>query len=216
MDFDRSHLRAAVSRRRSGPAGHEPRPADEGRTAGAARVDPVAPGLEALGAFLASDRGPPGRMSLPELDGLLASLAAGPGRVPDPGSWIPLVWGGGEPAFADPGEARRAGSAITDPPAEGSRPLREGPDAHPPGFRSTDDGVVIAADWARGFWAGVTLRAAAWEPLKRTPDLWRAVVFILMHVADHDGRVLAGREDAGGAASVLAEIRRQARTTIPG
>src|SRR3954451_9837581 len=128
MDFDRSHLRAAVSRRRSGPAGHEPRPADEGRTAGAARVDPVAPGLEALGAFLASDRAPPGRMSLPELDGLLASLAAGPGRVPDPGSWMPLVWGGCEPAF-DPGEARRAVSAVTDRLAEVSRQLREEPGA---------------------------------------------------------------------------------------
>jgi uncharacterized protein len=219
MNFDRSRSRAGASRRRSGSVGHEPHPADEGRTAGGpgtARVDSVDPGLEALGAFLASDRAPPGRMTLPELDGLLASLAAGPGRVPDPGGWMPLVWGGGEPAFADPGEARRAVSAVADRLAEVSRQLREEPDAYRPVFRSTDDGVVIAADWARGFWAGVTLRAAAWEPLESTSDLWRAVVFILMHMPDHDGRVLAGREDAGGAASVLAEARREARTTIPG
>src|SRR3954470_6604545 len=92
MDFDRSRSRAGASRRRSGSVGHEPRPADEGRTAGgagAARVDPVGPGLEALSAFLASDRAPPGCMTLPELDGFLASLAAGPGRVPDPGGRMP-------------------------------------------------------------------------------------------------------------------------------
>src|SRR3954454_18641240 len=137
MDFDRSRSRAGASRRRSGSVGHEPRPADEGRTAGgpgAARVDLVGPELEALGAFLASDRAPPGCMTLPELDGFLASLAAGPGRFPDPGGWMPLVWGGGEPAFADPEEGRRIVFALTDRLDEIRRQLREEPACNYPHF----------------------------------------------------------------------------------
>jgi len=40
-----------------------------------------------------------------------------------------------------------------------------------PVFRLADNDAEIAADWARGFLAGVTLRADAWEPLRRTPNM---------------------------------------------
>ena len=172
--------------------------------------DPALPEpMAELAAFLASDRVRPGAMSLSGLDGLLAALAAGPEPV-GPEEWMPLVWGGSDPDFRDIDEAWRIVDAIMTRWSTIVRQLREEPDAYRPIFRTLDDGAEIAADWARGFWTGLMLRPAAWDPLERTPERWRAAVFIFMHIPDWDGRVLAGRESP-----VLAAVRREARATLP-
>jgi uncharacterized protein len=59
--------------------------------------------LEALDKFLMSNRSPPDSMMLSELDGFLTGLAIGP-MVP-PSEWLPLIWGGDAPEFADLDEA---------------------------------------------------------------------------------------------------------------
>jgi uncharacterized protein len=166
--------------------------------------------LKALGALLATDRVRPGTMSPSEIDGFLAALAVGPGRIPAPEDWMPVIWGKGEPAFSDPDELWQAVDAIMSRVTEVYRQLREEPDAYRPVFRLADNDAEIAADWARGFLAGVTLRADAWEPLRRTPEVWKAVVFITMHITGWDKKVPGARSS-----KELAEVRREARTTIP-
>jgi Uncharacterised protein family (UPF0149) len=60
--------------------------------------------LEALDKFLVSDRSPPDSMMLSELDGFLTGIAIGPELV-RPSEWLPLIWGGEAPEFADLDEA---------------------------------------------------------------------------------------------------------------
>jgi uncharacterized protein len=56
--------------------------------------------LEALDRFLMSDRSPAHSMMLSDLDGFLTGIAVGPELVL-PSEWLPLVWGGEAPEFAD-------------------------------------------------------------------------------------------------------------------
>ncbi len=123
---------------------------------------------------------------------------------------MPVIWGEGEPAFADPDEAWQVVDALMSRGADIYQQLRGDPDAYQPVFRVTDDGAEIAAEWARGFWTGAKFQGEAWEPLRRTPELWKAVVFIIMHMTDWDDRLPAGQSRER-----LAEVRRKARTTIP-
>ena len=61
--------------------------------------------LDALDAFLLSDRAPEDSMGLSDLDGLLTGIAVVPELV-TPSEWLPAVWGGEEPAFGSTEEAR--------------------------------------------------------------------------------------------------------------
>src|SRR5260370_40201451 len=61
-------------------------------------VPVVAAGLEALDAFLSSDRSPPDSMMLSDLDGFLTAIAIGPELI-KPSEWMPVIWGGEEPVF---------------------------------------------------------------------------------------------------------------------
>jgi uncharacterized protein len=166
--------------------------------------------LEALDTLLASDRVRPSTMSLSEIDGFLAALAIGPGLMPAPEDWMPVIWGEGEPPSADPDEVWQVFDAIMSRVINIYQQLREDPGAYRPVFRVTNDGAEIAAEWARGFWTGAQFRADVFEPLRRTPERWKAVVFIIMHMTDWDDMLPAGQSREG-----LAEIRRRARTVIP-
>jgi uncharacterized protein len=167
--------------------------------------------LEALDTLLASDRVRPSTMSLSEIDGFLAALAVGPGPIPTPEDWMPVIWGEGEPPFADLDETWQVVDAVLSRVTDIYQQLREDPGAYRPVFRVTNDGAEIAAEWARGFWTGAQFRADVFEPLRRTPERWEAVVFIIMHMTDWDDMLPAGQSLEG-----LAEIRRRARTIIPG
>ena len=67
--------------------------------------------LDALDAFLMSERAPEEGMGLSDLDGFLAGIAVGPELVL-PSEWLPVVWGGREPAFASVEEARSVLGAV--------------------------------------------------------------------------------------------------------
>src|SRR5712671_4051717 len=67
--------------------------------------------LEALDRFLKSDDVPPESMSVSELDGFLTGIAVGPELVM-PSEWLPLIFGGNIPAFADPDQAQAILGAI--------------------------------------------------------------------------------------------------------
>jgi Uncharacterised protein family (UPF0149) len=127
--------------------------------------------LEALDRFLMSDRSPPDCMTLSDLDGFLTGIAIGPELVL-PSEWLPLIWGGKAPEFAD-----------------GTKPM---PSSAPSWVVTTTfsarsittsstlsfwvhNGTLIAVDWADGFLHAILLRMDAWDEngeslLDITPD----------------------------------------------
>src|SRR5713226_10236256 len=78
---------------------------------GALEVPVVGVGAEALEAYLSSDRSPPDSMMLSDLDGFLTAIAIGPELVL-PSEWMPVIWGGEEPVFADDAEMQAVLGAI--------------------------------------------------------------------------------------------------------
>ena len=66
---------------------------------------------DALDAYLESDRSPPESMLISDLDGFLTAIAIGPELI-KPSEWLPVVWGGEQPVFADQNEAQAVLDAI--------------------------------------------------------------------------------------------------------
>jgi uncharacterized protein len=116
--------------------------------------------LEALDRFLISDRSPPESMMLSDLDGFLTGIAVGP-ELLMPSEWLPLVFGGDAPEFADEAEAKAKAifGAIMGRYNEILRQVAD--DDLDPVFWADRDGTLIAADWAEGFLQAIMLRADA-------------------------------------------------------
>jgi yecA family protein len=116
--------------------------------------------LEALDRFLMSDRSPPDSMMLSDLDGFLTGIAVGPELVL-PSEWLPLVWGGEAPEFADESEAKAVLGAIMARYNEILPQIAD--DTFDPIFWTARGGTLIAADWAEGFLQAIMLRMDAWD-----------------------------------------------------
>jgi uncharacterized protein len=139
--------------------------------------------LDALDAFLMSDRSPEDSMGLSGLDGFLAGIAVGP-ELFLPSEWLPAVWGGAEPAFGSAEEARSILGAIMGRYNEVTRLLDAAPDEFDPVFWEGPDGQAIVTDWAAGFLDAAMLRAKAWEPLVRHAAAGVLMVPLLVLGAD--------------------------------
>ncbi len=139
--------------------------------------------LDALDAFLLSDRAPEGSMGLSDLDGFLTAIAAGPGLVL-PSEWMPVIWGGDVPAFESLDEARRVLGMITGHYNEITHLLDTAPEDFDPVFWEGRDGEVIVTDWAAGFLDAVALRPRAWEPLVQHPEARSLIIPLLLLGAD--------------------------------
>ncbi|MCC6890130.1 MAG: UPF0149 family protein [Hyphomicrobiales bacterium] len=145
--------------------------------------------LEALDDFLMSERAPPDSMLLSDLDGFLTGIAVGPELVM-PSEWLPLVFGGDGPVFADLDESRAILGIIMARYNEILRQVAD--DTCDPVFWADRDGTLIAADWAEGFLQAIMLRADAWAPLfKSRPDN-RLLYPILVLCGDENGESLLG------------------------
>ncbi len=118
--------------------------------------------LEALDGFLMSDRIAAGQHDVSDLDGFLTGIAIGP-ELLLPSEWLPLIWGGQAPEFADEAEAKVIVGAVMGRYNEILRLIAD--DACEPIFWADRDGTLIAADWAEGFLQAIMLRADAWERL---------------------------------------------------
>jgi uncharacterized protein len=145
--------------------------------------------LEALDKFLVSDRSPPDSMMLSELDGFLTGIAIGPELV-RPSEWLPLIWGGEAPEFADLGEANAILGSLMVRYNEILREIAD--DALAPIFWVHRTGTVIAGDWAEGFRQAIMLRADAWEPLFTSASDGALLVPILSLCCDENGSSLLG------------------------
>lgn len=118
--------------------------------------------LEALDSFLTSDRSSPESMMLSDLDGFLTGIAVGP-ELLLPSEWLPLIFGGEPPEFADEAEAKTILGTIMGRYNEILRQIAD--DDLDPVFWVDRGGTVIAADWAEGFLQAIMLRADAWARL---------------------------------------------------
>ena len=134
--------------------------------------------LEELDLWLASDRAPAkGGWNVSAVDGLVAGIVVGPEPV-EPQEWTRLIFGA-RPLGPD-GEA--ALQAVLDRHDVVAKILAKVPASYAPLFMRTDEGVVLAQDWAAGFLAAVRLRLEAWRPLLEAAETGRLLLPILVHI----------------------------------
>jgi uncharacterized protein len=145
--------------------------------------------LEVLDSFLMSDRSPSDSMMLSDLDGFLTGIAIGPELVL-PSEWLPLIWGGDAPEFADEDEAKAILGAIMSRYNEILRRIAD--DTLDPIFWADRDGTLIAADWAEGFLQAIMLRADAWGSLFKSKQDGQLLFPILALCGDENGESLLG------------------------
>ena len=113
--------------------------------------------LEELDLWLASDQAPAkGGWNVSAVDGLIAGIVVGPEPI-EPEEWTRLIFGA-RPLGPD-GEA--ALQAVLDRHDAVAKILAKVPASYAPLFMRTDEGVVLAQDWAAGFLAAIRLRLEA-------------------------------------------------------
>lgn len=153
-------------------------------------MGPGANYLEALDAYLMSDEAPANCMLLSDLDGFLTGIVVGPELI-QPSEWLPVVWHGASPAFHSTEQAELILGAIMARYNEIARSLAEVPPGIDPIFWETEDGFVIAGDWAEGFMDAMRLRPEAWTELLDDEKAAISLVPILAFASDEDDPLLA-------------------------
>lgn len=119
--------------------------------------------LDQLDDFFMSGDAPSGCMQLPDLDGFLTGIAAGPEIPPD--EWWPAIWGEPDPSFADEEQAQAAIAAIMNHYIKVASDLED--EIIEPIFWE-EDGVATAEDWAEGFSAAIGLRHREWSKMAKS------------------------------------------------
>jgi len=134
---------------------------------------------EDLSDFLMSDRAPDTCMRPAEVDGLVTGIAVSPDMIP-PSDWLPVTWGGGEPEFKSFEETSRVLSLVLRHHSNIRLMLDRTPEAYQPVLLDSSTGRMIAEDWARGFFAAITLRGASWAALL-VPEHFGLIAPIAVH-----------------------------------
>lgn len=122
--------------------------------------------LGELDAWLSSEDAPPECMLLSDLDGFLTGIIVGPDFIP-PSEWLPAVWGGETPRFADAGQAQAILDAIMGRYNEIVGQIDDDT-LEPILWRSSETGTVIASDWAYGFAQAIALRPRRWTKMVKS------------------------------------------------
>src|SRR5690242_8084024 len=120
--------------------------------------------LDALDDYLMSDHAPDDSMGLSDLDGFLTAIVVGPELIL-PSEWLPVIWGGDEPAFETETEMRTVLTTIMGRYNQIVEAFEGDPIEFDPIFWQGPEGEIIASDWVTGFLEAVALRPQAWEPL---------------------------------------------------
>lgn len=150
--------------------------------------------LDELDAFLLSDRAPEDRMQLSDLDGFLTGIAIGPELIM-PSEWMPVIWGNGKSEFDSLEEAQRILNAILGRYNDILHVLQHELEAYEPIFWETDDGHVVAADWAEGFMEALEPRPRAWQPIIGSAANRSLIAPIVVLLHDDDGTPLIQGSD---------------------
>lgn len=132
--------------------------------------------MDELGDFLMSDATSDDSMMLDCLDGYLTAIVSGPVML-RPSVWLPRIWGpvvSDQPIFENFAQAERITSLIMRHFNCIASTLQNEPDAFEPVFDITvypDDPreYVDGEMWAYGYFTGIDLQDAAWEPLFDDP-----------------------------------------------
>jgi uncharacterized protein len=161
--------------------------------------------LDALDAFLMSDRAPEEGMQLSDLDGFLTGVALTP-RSMSPPDLLSVVWGNAEPAYADEDEARFVMNTILDRLDEIEEGLQNDPNGLNPIMWEGPDGDIVVDDWAAGFLEAVSLHAADWRPVFEDDDAFLAIAPIIVA-----GQDLESLQDMG----VGSETKEQTSQELP-
>lgn len=145
--------------------------------------------VEVLDEYLSSDESPEECMMVSDLDGFLTAIAIGPERV-NPSQWLPVIWRDEEPAFNDTNQAELIIGMILARYNEILLLLAERDDDYCPIFWESEDGSVIAMDWAEGFMEGIQLNPEAWVPLLEDEEGKTILSPIIAHLHDEEGNSL--------------------------
>ncbi len=165
--------------------------------------------LEELDDWLASDHAPAkGGWNVSAVDGFLAGIIVGPEPI-EPKEWTRLIFGR-RPLGKD---ADAAVQAVLDRHATVAKILAEAPASYVPLFMRTDEGIVLAQDWAAGFLAAIRLRLEAWHPLLEGPAWIGLLLPILVYTPDPTIEAQIARLPAEGRHH-LAEAYRHIPTAV--
>ncbi len=127
--------------------------------------------FDELDKFLLSDRCGDDVMTMDALHGYLTALAIGPEAVP-PAEWLPRVWGAlpdDVPQFKNAKECERITGLIARFMNEIAITFDVAPKEFEPLFCEHEwqgKPVLDGEAWAWGFWEGMHLREAAWQPIR--------------------------------------------------
>lgn len=166
------------------------------------RVDPD--DLDFLEDFLLGDAVSDEAMMLSELDGFLTAITIGPELIL-PSEWLPQIWRGEEPEFADTEEARRVMTAIMGRYNEILTTLAQAPLELEPILDYEMDGTVFPDIWASGFLTGVQLREAAWEPIHASAHAPAFGLITALAVPARMQELMSDPDEIARIASALAE-----------
>jgi yecA family protein len=104
-----------------------------------------------------------GYVGVSAIDGLVASVVAGPVHL-ESHEWLPQVLAGVFPVTIEGTPEHRVVQTVLNRRKEVAEILSRRPETYLPMFMH-DDGRVVIEDWTIGFMLGVGLKANAWIPL---------------------------------------------------
>lgn len=144
-------------------------------------------------------------LNLEALDGFFSALVLAPETVSDE-EWLPVVWGGRAPRWANEDEARDVAELLEQHRELAAQRVRYDNDALPdrlapllwlPQDPQADKAAAVEAgrDWAEGFFRGVALRETAWEGWL-DEHAWIDEIFVLLDRLANGQVLLEGPSEA--------------------
>ena len=109
------------------------------------------------------------RMGVSFIDGFIAATIVGPHLVPQ-AQWLSQIFGAKLPGSLGDRAGAATIAAIVARHDDVRDVLCRNGQSYAPIFRRTGAGVVVAADWADGFFGAVKLNASAWRALASSPS----------------------------------------------
>ena len=109
------------------------------------------------------------RIGVSFIDGFIAVTIVGPHLVPQ-AQWLSQIFGAKLPGSLGDRAGAATIAAIVARHDDVRDVLCRNGQSYAPIFRRTDAGVVVAADWADGFFGAIKLSAAAWQSLVSSPS----------------------------------------------